>query len=281
MQPTFGTPFAASRDVQVLPTYWPVPNAGTLPMNAFVVRAAEPVLVDTGVGALSDEFIEALADIVPLRELRWIWLTHEDRDHTGSLMRLLELAPQVKLISNFFAVGRMLPEAAIPLDRLRVVNPGESVNVGDRNLRAIRPPLFDSPATTGFLDDATGDLIVSDCFGAPLPPSDAEAASSDELDPALVREGQLAWATVDMPWVSYVDEDLFARELEAVRRLQPTTVLSSHLPPVHSGLDRLLETLRAAPRAEPVPGPTQAELEVLLASFDPAAPQAAALDPAV
>lgn len=269
MQPTLGNPFAATRDIHVIPTYWPVPNAGVLAMNAFLVRAAEPVLVDAGVGVLSDDFIDALGSLMPIEDLRWIWLTHEDRDHTGSLMRLLELAPQARLISNFFAVGRMMPETAVPLDRLRVVNAGESVNVGDRNLRAIRPPLFDSPATTGFLDDSTGALVVSDCFGAPLPPDGAMAQSVAELDPSVVAQGQLAWSTVDMPWVSYVDEDVFARSLNAVADLEPTTVLSSHLPPVHDGIDVLIETMRKAPRAEPVPGTTQAELEALLASFAP------------
>lgn len=269
MEPFLGEPFAASRDVHVIPTYWPVPNAGVLPMNAFVVNAAEPVLVDAGVGVLSDGFIDALTSILPLDRLRWIWLTHEDRDHTGSLTRLLELAPQARLISNFFAVGRMMPETPIPLDRLRVVNRGESINVGDRNLTAIRPPLFDSPATTGFLDDATGALVVSDFLGAPLPDDAATAHTTDAVDPETIAAGQLAWATVDMPWVSYVDEDRFARQLDDVARLRPTTVLSSHLPPVHNGTERLLATMRRAPLAEPVPGTTQAELEALLATFDP------------
>jgi flavorubredoxin len=114
MQPFLGEPFAASHDVHVIPTYWPVPKAGVLPMNAFVLRGAEPVLVDAGVGVLSEAFLDAVASIVPLRELRWIWLTHEDRDHTGSLLRLLELAPQARLISNFFAVGRLDARDADP-----------------------------------------------------------------------------------------------------------------------------------------------------------------------
>jgi hypothetical protein len=272
VEPFVGEPFEAGGDVHVLPTYWPVPNVGVLPMNAFVLHAAEPVLVDTGVGVLGDAFVDALSSVLPLHRLRWIWLTHEDRDHTGSLMRLLELAPQARLISNFFALGRMMPETPIPLDRARLINPGESINVGDRNLIARRPPLFDSPATTGFLDDATGSLIASDCFGSPLPTAqEAQSTSTADLDPATVAQGQLAWATVDMPWVSYVDEERFARELDELGRLRPTTVLSSHLPPVHDDTERLLATLRRAPRAEPVPGPTQAELEALLASFEPGA----------
>ena len=39
MEPFLGEPFAARRDVHVIPTYWPIPNAGVLPMNAFLVNA--------------------------------------------------------------------------------------------------------------------------------------------------------------------------------------------------------------------------------------------------
>ena len=114
MEPTLGEPFAAAPDTHVIPTYWPVPNVGVIPMNAFVIRAAEPVLVDTGTAALTDEFVDALASIVRPADLRWIWLTHEDRDHTGSLLRLLELAPQAKVVTTFMAIGRMLPERPVP-----------------------------------------------------------------------------------------------------------------------------------------------------------------------
>lgn len=270
MDPMLGDPFAASSDTTVIPTYWPVPNTGVLPMNAFVIRAAEPVLVDTGTGTLSDDFIDALGSIVAPADLRWIWLTHEDRDHTGSLRRLLELAPKARVVSTFLAVGRMLPDAPFPLDRLRVINPHETLNVGDRNLVALRPPLYDSPGTVGLFDDRSRILFSSDCFGAPLPTAEEAAARSvGEVAEDTVAQAQIAWATVDSPWVTMTDEPTLGRALDGIRRLEPTAILSSHLPPVHAEIDQVLETLRKAPSADPVPGVTQAELEVLLAQFDP------------
>jgi glyoxylase-like metal-dependent hydrolase (beta-lactamase superfamily II) len=273
MDPVLGEPFAAAPDTHLIPTYWPVPNVGVIPMNAFVIRAAEPVLVDTGTGALTDEFVDALASIVRPGDLRWIWLTHEDRDHTGSLHRLLELAPRATVVTTFMAVGRMLPERPFPLDRLRLINPGETLNVGDRNLLTLRPPLFDSPATVGFLDDRSGLLFSSDCFGAPLPTADEAAAHrADQLDPDTLAAAQTAWATVDSPWVTMVDPAALGHALDRVRAAQPRAVLSSHLPPIHGCTDRVLDTLAMAPSADPVPGVTQAELEVLLAGFEPGVP---------
>lgn len=271
MEPMLGEPFAAAADTHVIPTYWPVPNVGHLPMNAFLVHATEPVLVDTGVGVLSDAFVEAVSSLLPLRDLRWIWLTHDDRDHTGSLQRLLELAPNARVLTPFFAVGRMLPDGPFPLDRLHLVNPGDTVSVGDRTLTAWRPPLFDSPATAGLLDDHSGVLFSSDCFGAPLPTLDeARVTEVGELSPAMLAASQVAWAGADSPWVTEVDPQRFSRTLDRVDRLAPSAILSSHLPPARGRTEQLTDALRDAPTAEPGPATTQAELEALLASMAPA-----------
>ncbi|WP_026311381.1 oxygen-binding di-iron domain-containing protein [Parafrankia elaeagni] len=265
-------PFAATRDVHVIPTLFPVPNVGVIPMNAFVLRAAEPVLVDTGAGVLSEQFLDALSSIMRIEDLAWIWLTHEDADHTGSLERLLELAPRARVATDFFAVGRMLPARPFPLDRLRLVTPGERLPAGDRELVALRPPLFDSPATLGLLDDSSGVLFSSDAFGAPLPTAQEAAATSiADLDPGVVAAAQAAWANVDSPWVGSVDPAVFARSLDAVRRLEPTAILSSHLPPAHGQTETMLANLAAAVTTTPPPATTQAQLDVLLAGMAPAA----------
>jgi glyoxylase-like metal-dependent hydrolase (beta-lactamase superfamily II) len=49
--------------------------------------AEEPVLIDTGVGVEGPDFLAALESIIAPEELRWIWLTHDDADHTGSSVR--------------------------------------------------------------------------------------------------------------------------------------------------------------------------------------------------
>ena len=37
----------------------------------------------------------------------WIWLTHTDFDHIGSLSALLEANPHVRVITSFLGVGIM------------------------------------------------------------------------------------------------------------------------------------------------------------------------------
>lgn len=248
-----------------------VPGIGYLPVNAFVLHAAEPVVVDTGLSLADRHFVEDLAAVVDPADVRWIWLTHPDRDHTGGLFDLLVAAPQAKVVTTFLGMGILSTERPLPLDRVHLLNPGQSLDVGDRELRAFRPPLFDSPCTTGFQETATGTVFSSDCFGAPLPShalalaDDVRAVPADDL-----RAGQLLWAAVDSPWVHVVDRGAFEQSIEPLRAMAPSAVLSTHLPPAIGCTDALLDVLRRTPGADPFTGPDQRALEEMLAGFAPA-----------
>ena len=258
--------YQAAPDVDVVTSTANVAGFGNLAINAFVIHAAEPVLVDTGAVRESDEFMTALASVIDPADLRWIWLTHTDFDHIGSLHRLLEQNEHHRVITRVLGVGIMGLADPLPMDRVYLVNPGQSVDVGDRTLTAVRPPAFDNPITAGLHDDRSGILFSSDCFGALLEdevPERAEDVSADAL-----RAGQTFWATVDSSWLHAVDRAAFASELDRVRALEPTMVLSSHLPAAQgSSLERLLGALADVPDAPAFVGPDQAALEQMLAGI--------------
>jgi len=63
-------PFEVMADIEVLPAHFPILGMGFLPVNAFVLKAAEPVLVDTGMGIESDDFMRALKSVINPQDLR-------------------------------------------------------------------------------------------------------------------------------------------------------------------------------------------------------------------
>src|SRR3954447_9119423 len=213
-----------------------IPGMGHLPVNAFVLHAAEAVVVDTGLGLADRHFVEDLAQVIDPADVRWIWLTHPDRDHTGGLYDLLVAAPRARVVTTFLGMGILSTERPLPIDRVCLVNPGQSLDVGDRELRGFRPPLFDNPATVGFQDSATGVVFSSDCFGAPMASEelaggdDVRAVPADDL-----RAAQLLWATVDSPWVHGVDRAAYERSWAALSAMAPPAVFSTHLPPALAG----------------------------------------------
>jgi hypothetical protein len=247
-----------------------IPGLGFLPVNAYLLRAEEPLLVDTGLPASRPDFLQALWTQIEPADLRWIYLTHPDRDHTGSLLDILDAAPAARLITTFLGLGILSLEYQISPDRVFLLNPGQSLDLGDRRLEAFRPPLYDSPATTGFYDQRTGVCFTSDCFGSPVASADQAGVEDISVLPADdLLAGQLLWATVDSPWVTSVDRTAFRASLQPLRELDPSVVLSSHLPPAHAATGQLLNTLANAPDADAFVGPDQAALETLLAELEP------------
>ena len=132
-------------DVAVLADDLEVPGIGHLAINPFVVQASEPVVVDTGLSLPGRGFLDALGSVVDPPDVEWIWLTHSDRDDTGVRFELLDDAPRARVVTTFLGVGIMSTHLPLPMDRVYLLNPGQSLDVGDRVLTAFRPPLLDSP----------------------------------------------------------------------------------------------------------------------------------------
>jgi Metallo-beta-lactamase superfamily len=180
----------------VITSNFPIPGFGVVPINAFVLHGSEPVLVDTGAAVERDEFMTALQSVIDPLDLRWIWLTHPDFDHIGSLSPLLDANPNIRVITTFLGMGIMSLFEPLPLERVRLVNPGQQIILGERTLTAWKPPAFDNPSTTGFVDNTSGALICSDCFGALL---GAVPQSAADLTLEELRQGQVFWAPPQRP----------------------------------------------------------------------------------
>jgi flavorubredoxin len=253
-----------TEDIHILPSYFPIPGLGLVPVNGYVIKGQQPVLVDTGLMADHDAYLEQLRSVIDPAELQWLWLTHPDADHLGSIDTLLAENPNLKLITTFLGFGILSLTRQIPLDRLYLLNPGEALDIGDRTLTAIKPPTFDNPATTGFIDSKSKAFFSSDCFGAVL---QAPAAFAEEINSDDLRQGQVLWSTVDSPWLHHVDQSKYGAALDRVKQLDASWLLSSHVPPSSTLTDDFLQNLASVPGSAPFVGPNQAALEVMLAQM--------------
>lgn len=259
--PTIFEPYQAAPDIHVIPSYFPIPGLGILPINAFVLKSREPVLIDTGQVLLSDQFMLKLSSIIEPKDLRWLFLTHADQDHIGSLFRLLEAAPGLSVITTFLTLGKLSLFRPLPPDRVYLLNPGQTINVGDRTLAALKPPTYDAPETTIFYDSKAAALFCADSFGALMsqPVEDAAGIGAVEL-----RDGLITWATIDSPWLHIADRKAFAQSLNNISFLSPKLILSTHLPAACDMAEELLKIIAEVPAARPFVGPDQQAFEAML-----------------
>ncbi|SDJ59108.1 MBL fold metallo-hydrolase [Billgrantia gudaonensis] len=246
--PTLLDARCAGHDWRVLPAFLPLPGMGGLAINAFLHKGREPVLVDTGLAALGDDFLAALEAEIDLADLRWIWLSHTDADHIGNLARVLDRAPQAKVVTNFLGMGKM-GLLGLDVSRVHLLEPGARLKLPDRELVPLRPPYYDAPETLGFLDTRSRAFFAADSFGALLP---QPAESVEAIEPTTLRDGLVTWSALDAPWLATADRDALGRTLTALERLAPATVLSGHLPVAENGVATLTALVHDAWCAAPM-----------------------------
>src|SRR5688572_28908977 len=66
-------------------------------LNSMVILGAEPVIVDTGTVANRRQWLEDVFALVEPDDVRWIFLSHDDVDHTGNLDEAMSACPNAKL----------------------------------------------------------------------------------------------------------------------------------------------------------------------------------------
>lgn len=260
--PELFDPIALDGSTYSLPAYLPVPGFGLLPVNAFLLVGREPVLVDTGLSALRDDFLDALARLIDPADLHWIWITHMDPDHVGNLKAVLERAPHARVVTTYLGMGK-LGLLELPQDRVHLLNPGQELHLPDRSIACLRPLSFDAPETTALFDRRSGTYFSADALGALM---DAPVENAASIPPEILAEGLTTWATVDSPWLQWVEPSVLHQGFQKIRELAPSRIASSHLP-VAEGLDEtLFRHLDAARGAAPFTGPDQVALEEMMAA---------------
>jgi flavorubredoxin len=229
-----------------------------------VIRGREPVIVDTGTIANRKQWLDDVFGIVEPADVRWVFLSHDDVDHTGNLAEVMTRCPNATVVANWAMVERHSNAFEFPLERMRWVGDGESFDAGDRTLVAARPPHYDSPTTRGLFDTKTGVCWAVDAFATPMPPTPVSTVA--ELDPEFWREGMTMFVHNGLsPWLSLVDPDRYVAACNAHRALGMTTIATAHSPIItEQSIAAAYEIACGLPKVEAPPVPDQSVLDAIV-----------------
>jgi flavorubredoxin len=242
-------------------------------INSMVIRGSEPVVVDSGAPVHREQYFNDLFGLVEPKDVRWVFISHDDGDHVGNVNELMAACPNATLITTWFMCERLgLEGLAVPPFRWRWVGDGEKFEAGDRVLLAVRPPLYDSPTTRGLFDSTTGVYWASDCYAAPV---ERATLFADELDSAFWSEGFTAFQAWNSPWVSMVDGAAFGAVCSGIEQLGVTTIASCHGPTIRGPqVAEAFKLLRTLPTVDVPAQPGQLALDEIVAAMAAEAPSA-------
>lgn len=259
------TPIPIAEDTFLIPNLAHGGDGVYVPVNSLLIRGEEPIVVDTGAPMHRERWLDMVFGLVDPEDIRWLFLSHDDGDHTGSLMDVLEAAPNATLVTNFFSTERLaLEEKVVPLERSIWRERGDGFDAGDRRLRLLVPPIFDGPTTRGLYDERTGVLWAVDSFAAL---TTGAVHHVEDLPKDLYEESFMLFNSLVSPWHEWLDPVAYDRHVDTVEALAPTAVASAHGPilvgdAIHDAFDRV-RTLAGQPR---IPAPGQELLDELVAA---------------
>ena len=240
-------------------------------MNSLVIRAAEPVIVDTGMVTDRITFFEDAFSLVDPDDVRWIFLTHDDDDHSGNLVEALERCPNAQVVMSWAARGRTCAAFGIPHERVRTVDHGQGLDVGERTCHAVRPPVYDNAYTRGVFDPTTRVYFAADAFCAPMPAEPVDRV--DEMPEQMWAEGFALFHHNSLcPWIAMVDPAKYATEVATLASVGAEVITSAHGPTITApSLDRAFELLAGLPTAITQPLSNESGEQVArLATAEPA-----------
>ena len=264
------TPVPTTSPVPIAPDTFLIPNLAPaspdtyVQVNSMLIRGEEPIIVDTGAPVHREHWLEQVFNLVEPEDVRWVFLSHDDGDHTGSLHEVLDACPQATLVTNFFATERLALERPMPLHRMIWRDPTETFDAGDRRLRLVIPPIFDGPTTRALYDERTGVLWAVDSFAALTTGAVHEV---DEVPKDLYDDSFRMFNSMISPWHQWLDPIAYNRHVDTVEGLRPRVVASAHGHvlrggDIHDAFDRV-RALAGQPRVVP---PGQPLLDELLAT---------------
>lgn len=246
-------PLEVAADTFVIRALTPSVGRTWTNLNSMVIRGAEPVIVDTGMVTNRATWFDDVFSLVQPDEVRWIFVTHNDSDHAGNLVEALQRCPNARVVTSRGESFRTSASFGIALERIWMVDAGQSFDVGDRSLRAVRPPVYDSPYTRGLFDPGTGVYYASDAFCAPMPEGPVDWV--DQIPAHLWAEGMARFHHVSLcPWISLVDETKFQSEVSKLAALDINVIVGSHTPTISgTSVRRAFELLASLPSTIPSP----------------------------
>ena len=113
--------------------------------NSFIVKGSKKtVLFETVKDKFYDEFYANINEVCDPAEIDYIVVNHTEPDHTGSLRRLLEHAPNATVLASQTAIAFLKDIVNEPFPH-KVVTEKDTIDIGDMTMQFLSVPMLHWP----------------------------------------------------------------------------------------------------------------------------------------
>lgn len=133
--------------------------------NSYFINSQKKAIIEVAKEKFFNVYLDKLRTLTNPEELEYIILDHTEPDHSGSLGKLLELAPSATVVGSGNAI-RYLEDIMNRPFRSLAVKDGDTLDLGNKTLKFISAPNLHWPDSiyTYLVEDKV--LFTCDSFGA-------------------------------------------------------------------------------------------------------------------
>ena len=108
--------------------------------NSYVMKAGDQiVLFETAKAKFFEEYIEKLKEVIDVTKIDYLVVSHTEPDHAGSVERLLDYSPQMKVLATGCAIGFL--KEIVNRDFVSIAAKDNQVmKIGDKTLKFMFVP---------------------------------------------------------------------------------------------------------------------------------------------
>lgn len=134
--------------------------------NSYVMKAGEKVvLFETAKAKFFDEYLEKLKEVIDVTKIDYLVVSHTEPDHAGSVERLLDYSPQMKILATGCAIGFL--KEIVNRDFVSIaVKDEQKMTIGNKTLRFMFVPNLHWPDTMYTFIEEEQILVTCDSFGS-------------------------------------------------------------------------------------------------------------------
>ena len=204
--------------------------------NSYLYKAGDKVILfETVKEKFFDDYLKELEKLVDVTKIDYLVVNHTEPDHAGSVQRLLELNPGLKVIATPTAISFL--QNIVNGDFCSIaVKDEQEMKIGSITLRFLHVPNLHWPDTMYTYIEEEQALVTCDSFGSHY--------SFDEILVSRVTNQEDYWKATKYYFDCIIGpfKPFMLQALERVRQLDVSMICTGHGPVLDTDIDKMYNT---------------------------------------
>ena len=192
--------------------------------NSYVLLGSEKIaLFETSKAKCFDEYLKKIEAVAPVSKIDYIIADHTEPDHAGSIEKLLEINPKIKVVGSATAIGFMKEICNRDFTGVPVKD-GDSISLGNKTLKFIAAPNLHWPDSIYTYIEEEKALMTCDSFGSHY---SCEGITNDKIEnnEAYMKALKYYFDNIIGPFKPYM-----LKAIEKISGLDIETICPGHGP---------------------------------------------------